>query len=71
MGFKEMKGNKTVEACVAIAPGGMFKGYVRTVTQRGTQTFDLVTGRRCGRPMPTFDAAMALAEEEAKRILGI
>jgi hypothetical protein len=26
MVFKETKGNKTVEACVMPAPGGMFKG---------------------------------------------
>ncbi|MGF6793086.1 hypothetical protein OKW27_007423 [Paraburkholderia sp. 35.1] len=70
MAFKQTKGNKTVEACVMPAPGGMFKGYIRVQTERhGTLYFE-TTGRGCGRPVPTEAAAMALAEAEAKRVLG-
>jgi len=38
MAFKETKGNKTVEALVMPAPGAMFKGYIRVVTQHGNES---------------------------------
>lgn len=70
MGFKQTKGDMTVEACVMQAPGGMFKGYVRVTTKRGNQIVGQTTGRGCGRPVATADAAEALAEVEARRLLG-
>lgn len=70
MPFKETKGDMTVEACVGSAPGGMFKGYIRTTRKTATRTFGQSIGKGCGRPVADFDAAMALAEAEAKRILG-
>jgi hypothetical protein len=71
MAFKETKGNKTVEALVTPAPGGMFKGYIRVTTERNGQVIGETTGRGCGRPMPTAEAAMAFAEAEAKRVLAL
>jgi hypothetical protein len=72
MAFKETKGNKTVEACVMPAPGGMFKGYIRVtkILQSG-KVLGQTIGRGCGRPVPTEEDAMQLAEAEAKRILGL
>lgn len=69
MAFKEAKGNKTVEACVQPAPGGMFKGYVRITIERGTQVLRQVVGRDAGRPVKTEAEAMDLAEAAAKREL--
>jgi hypothetical protein len=71
MAFKENKGNKTVEACVMPAPGGMFKGYIRVTTKRDNQIIGQTIGRGCGRPMPTAEAAMELAEAEAKRVIAL
>lgn len=71
MAFKETKGNKTVEACVMPAPGGMFKGYIRVQTTKHGSIVGQTTGRGCGRPMPTESEALALAEAEAKRVLGL
>lgn len=71
MAFKETKGSKTVEARVIPAPGGMFKGVIRVTTQRGNQTLGRTTGKGCGRPMPTEQAALELAELEARRILAL
>lgn len=69
MAFHESKGDKTVEACVQPAPGGMFKGYVRITIKRGTQVLRQVVGRDAGRPVKTEAEAMGLAEEAAKREL--
>jgi hypothetical protein len=71
MAFKETKGNKSVEACVMPAPGGMFKGYIRVTTKRSNQIILQTTGRGCGRPVPTAEAAMELAEAEAKRVIAL
>jgi hypothetical protein len=71
MTFKETKGNKTVEAKVMPAPGGMFKGVIRVTIQRNDQTFGYTTGRGCGRPMRSEPAALELAELEARRLLGM
>jgi hypothetical protein len=71
MTFKQTKGDVTAEACVMPAPGGMFKGYVRVTTKRGNQIIGRTTGRGCGRPVATAEAAEALAEAEARRLLGI
>jgi hypothetical protein len=70
MAFKETKGNKTVEACVMPAPGGMFKGYIRVVTQHGSESIGQTIGRGCGRPVKTEQAALELAETEARRVIG-
>jgi hypothetical protein len=69
MAFKQTKGNMTVEACVFPAPGQMFKGALRVTTTRDSKTLQQITGRGCGRPMRSSDAA--LAELEARRILGL
>ena len=71
MAFKQTKGNMTVEACVFPAPGQMFKGALRVTTTRDSKTLQQITGRGCGRPMRNSDAALALAELEARRILGL
>ena len=71
MAFKQTKGNMTVEACVLPAPGGMFKGAIRVTTTRDNKTLERVTGRGCGRPMRNSDAALELAEVEARRVLGL
>lgn len=71
MAFKETRGNKTVEAFVTPAPGGMFKGYIRITTKRGDHTIQQTIGRGCGRPVPTAEAAMELAEAEAKRVIAV
>jgi hypothetical protein len=71
MAFKETKGDKTVEACVLPAPGGMFKGYVRVIEKRGEHIIGKTIGRGCGRPMPTAEAALELAEAEAKRVIAL
>jgi hypothetical protein len=71
MAFKETKDNKTVEACVMPAPGGMFKGYIRITTKRGNHTIQQTIGRGCGRPVSTAEAAMELAEAEAKRVIAL
>jgi hypothetical protein len=71
MSFKETKGDKTVEACVMPAPGGMFKGYIRITRRRGSQIICQSTGRGCGRPMPSSEAAMELAASEARRVLAL
>jgi len=70
MAFKETKGNKTVEACVMPAPGGMFKGYIRVVTRHGSESIGKTIGRGCGRPVKTEQAALELAEIEARRVIG-
>jgi hypothetical protein len=70
MAFKETKGNRTVEACVKPAPGGMFKGYIRVVTDRGNVSVGKTIGRGCGRPVKTEQAALELAETEARRVIG-
>jgi hypothetical protein len=69
MEFKSSKGDKTVEACVLPAPGGMFKGYFRITIKRGTHTLRQVVGRDAGRPVKTEAEAMELAEAAAKREL--
>jgi hypothetical protein len=69
MELKASKGDKTVEACVLPAPGGMFKGYVRITIKRGTHTLGQVVGRDAGRPVKTEAEAMELAEAAAKREL--
>lgn len=69
MAFKVTKGAVTIEAFVTSAPGGMFKGYIRVTTQKAGYTLQQTTGRNCGRPVSTADAALALAEAEAKRCL--
>jgi len=71
MAFKQTKGNMTVEACVFPAPGQMFKGALRVTTRRHDKTLEQITGRRCGRPMRSAEAALELAELEARRILGL
>jgi hypothetical protein len=71
MAFKETKGDKTVEACVMPAPGGMFKGYIRVTTKRGDVSVGQTIGRGCGRPVKTEQAAFDLAEAEARRILAV
>jgi len=71
MAFKETKGNKTVEAQVAPAPGGMFKGVIKVSTQRGDRVFVQVIGKGCGRPVKTEAAALELAEREARRVVGL
>jgi hypothetical protein len=71
MAFKETKGNKTVEACVMPAPGGMFKGFIRVTTKRDNKIIGQAIGRGCGRPMPTAEVAMELAEAEAKRVIAL
>lgn len=71
MAYKETKGNKTVEACVMPAPGGMFKGYIRVTTKRGNQMVGKTIGRGCGRPVQTAEAALELAEAEAKRVIAV
>jgi hypothetical protein len=71
MAFKETKGNKTVEACVMPAPGGMFKGYIRVTMKRGNHVIGQTIGRGCGRPMPTAEAALELAESEARRVIAL
>ena len=68
-GIHETKGNRTIEACVMAAPGGMFKGYIRVTTKRGNRTIQQTIGRGCGRPMPTANEALELAEAEAKRVI--
>lgn len=69
MTFKETKGDRTVEACVLAAPGRMFKGYIRVSIKRGQNWLIQTTGKGCGRPVSTFDAAMELATAEARRVL--
>jgi hypothetical protein len=71
MTFKQSRGNMTVEACVFPAPGQMFKGALRVTTTRDEKTLQQIIGRGCGRPMRSSDAALALAELEARRILGL
>ncbi|MBR8042465.1 hypothetical protein KDW40_27535 [Burkholderia cenocepacia] len=71
MTFKQTKDNVTIEACVMPAPGGMFKGYIRVTTKRGSQIIGQTIGRGCGRPVATREEAGALAEAEARRRLGI
>jgi hypothetical protein len=72
MAFKETKGNKIVEACVMPAPGGMFRRYIRLATKRGDHTIQQTIGRGSyGRPMPTANAALELAEVEAKQVIAL
>ncbi|MGF6721944.1 hypothetical protein P3T43_001291 [Paraburkholderia sp. GAS41] len=71
MAFKQTKGSMTVEACVFPAPGQMFKGALRVTTLRNDKALRQITGRGCGRPMRSADAALELAELEARRILGL
>lgn len=71
MSFKQAKGNTTVEACVMRSPGGMFKGAVRVTTMREKKTIEQITGRGCGRPMNTVNAALELAESAARRMLAV
>jgi hypothetical protein len=71
MAFQETKGNKTVEACVMPAPGGMFKGYIRVTTKRGNHTIERTIGRGCGRPVKTEEEALELTEREARRVLAL
>jgi hypothetical protein len=71
MAFKETKGNRTVEACVMPAPGGMFKGCIRVTTQRGDHTIERTIGRGCGRPVKSEQEALDLAEPEARRVLAL
>jgi hypothetical protein len=71
MAFKQTKGSVTVEACVFPAPGGMFKGALRVTTTRNGKPIQHVTGRGCGRPMSMSTQALALAEIEARRLLGV
>ncbi|VVE82670.1 hypothetical protein PSP31120_03715 [Pandoraea sputorum] len=72
MAFKETRGNMTVEACVMPAPGGMYKGYVRVAKRiSATKVLGQTTGRGCGRPMAKKEDALAAAELEARRIIGL
>jgi hypothetical protein len=71
MAFKQTKGNTTVEACVLPSPGQMFKGAVRVTTVRDKKTLQQITGRGCGRPMNSAEAALELAETAARRMLGL
>ncbi|CAN7784480.1 hypothetical protein LJR034_008518 [Caballeronia sp. LjRoot34] len=71
MVFKETKGNKTVEVCVMPAPGGMFKGYIRITSKRGSHTIERTIGRGCGRPVNTEQEALELAKPEARRVLAL
>lgn len=71
MAFRQTKGNITIEACVIPAPGHMFKGALRVTTTRHDRQIERITGRGCGRPMRHFDEALALAEIEARHMLGI
>jgi hypothetical protein len=64
MVFKETKDNKTVEACVMPAPGGMFKGYIRVTTKRGSHTIERTIGRGCGRPVKTEEYVVFLSVRE-------
>jgi hypothetical protein len=70
MAFKQTKGNVTVEACVLPSPGQMFKGAIRVTTIRDKKTIERVTGRGCGRPVRDAGAALAMAETEARRVIG-
>ena len=69
MAFKETKGNKTVEALVMPAPGAMFKGYIRVVTEHVNGSIGQTIGRGCGRPVKPAQAALELAEIEARRVI--
>jgi len=71
MAFKQTKGGVTVEACVFPAPGRMFKGALRVTTIRHDKQIQQITGRGCGRPMPSSAQALELAELEARRVLGV
>jgi hypothetical protein len=71
MAFNQTKGNLRVEACVFPAPGQRFKGALRVTITRHDKQIRRVTGRRCGRPMRSFAQALALAELEARRMLGL
>jgi hypothetical protein len=48
----------------------MFKGYIRVVTQHGSESMGQTIGRGCGRPVKTEQAALELAEIEARRVIG-
>jgi hypothetical protein len=71
MAFKETKGNKTIEARVKPAPGGMFKGFISITTTTNKQTRVESSGRHCGRPVKTEEAALELAEAEGRRVLAV
>jgi hypothetical protein len=49
----------------------MYKGAVRVTTKRDKKTLEQVTGRGCGRPMNSEGAALELAENAARRMLGV
>ena len=53
------------------APGGMFKGYIRVTTKRGNHVIGQTIGRGFGRPVPTAEAALELAESEARRVIAL
>jgi hypothetical protein len=71
MAFNQTKGNVRVEACVFPAPGQRFKGALRITITRHEKQIQRITGRGCGRPMRSFAQALALAELEARRMLGL
>ncbi|CAB3808368.1 hypothetical protein LMG28614_06782 [Paraburkholderia ultramafica] len=71
MAFNQTKGNVHVEACVFPAPGQRFKGALRITTTRHNRQILRITGRGCGRPVSSFAEALALAELEARRMLGL
>ncbi|RKT21036.1 hypothetical protein B0G69_4407 [Paraburkholderia sp. RAU2J] len=71
MAFDQTKGNVRVEACVFPAPGQRFKGALRVAITRHDKQIQRITGRGCGPPVRCFAAAMALAELEARRLLGL
>ncbi|MFM0039803.1 hypothetical protein PQQ53_27010 [Paraburkholderia strydomiana] len=71
MAFDQTKGTVRVEACVFPAPGQRFKGALRVTITRHDKQVQRITGRGCGRPVRSFATAMALAELEARRLLGL
>jgi hypothetical protein len=48
----------------------MYKGAVRVTTKRDKK-LEQVTGRGCGRPTNSEGAALELAENAARRMLGV
>lgn len=71
MTFDHTKGNIRVEACVFPAPGLRFKGALRVTITRNDKQIQRITGRGCGRPMRSYAQALALAELEGRRMLGL
>ena len=69
MATQAKKGDKTVEAFVKPAPGGMFKGYLRITTVREGVSRVQEAGREAGRAVKEQAEALALAQAAAQREL--